>query len=232
MVLAAGLGKRMRAANDTLPKPLIPLAGKPLIDYAIDALIAAGVEKIVVNVHYKAAQLVEHLGRSPQRAPRIVISHEEIRLETGGGVANALADLGDEPFFVLNSDSILCGNPGTALKLLGADWRDDVMDACLLVCPKAQARGFDGAGDFFIEDGGKLRRRGTAQQAPFIFTGVQLLHPRLFSRVPPGPYSLNRHYDEALAEGRLHGAIHNNVWLHVGSPAGLQQAETYFAASA
>jgi len=158
MVLAAGLGKRMRAANDTLPKPLIPLAGKPLIDYAIDALIAAGVEKIVVNVHYKAAQLVEHLGRSPQRAPRIVISHEEIRLETGGGVANALADLGDEPFFVLNSDSILCGNPGTALKLLGADWRDDVMDACLLVCPKAQARGFDGAGDFFIEDGGKLRR--------------------------------------------------------------------------
>lgn len=232
MVLAAGLGTRMRAANSDLPKPLVPVAGRPLIDYALDALVAAGVETIVVNVHYMAAALVAHLDARRAALPRVIVSHEETRLETGGGVANALPHLGDTPFFVLNSDSILAGAPGDALKALATGWRDKAMDARLLVCPAEQARGFDGAGDFFVEDSGKLRRRRDASRAPFIFTGAQILHHRLFAAVPAGPYSLNRHYDEALATGRLHGAVHDDVWLHVGSPEGLAEAEGYFTETA
>ena len=229
MVLAAGLGTRMRAANGTLPKPLVPLAGRPLIDHALNALVAAGVETIVVNVHYKADALVAHLARRRAELPRVIVSHEETRLETGGGVAKALPHLGEAPFFVLNSDSVLCGAAGAALVGLAAAWRDDAMDACLLLCPPDRARGFDGAGDFFIRDGGTLRRRGAAARAPFIFTGVQILHPRLFGNAPDGAYSLNRHYDEALAASRLFGVVHGDIWLHVGSPEGLAQAENYLA---
>ena len=229
MVLAAGLGTRMRAVSETIPKPLVPLAGKPLIAYALESLERAGVDGIVVNTHHLAAQIELFLADYAARpgAPRIRISHEEERLETGGGVRQALGWLGDDAFYVLNSDAVIadCGAP--ALARLAEAWDGEAMDALLLLCPLARALGCGGGGDFFRDRDGRLSRRGAAATAPYMFTGVQLLHPRLFVGAPAGAYSLNRHYDEAILAGRLFGLVHRGHMLHAGSPEGLAQAEGY-----
>ena len=184
MVLAAGLGTRMRAVSETIPKPLVPLAGKPLIAYALESLERAGVDEIVVNTHHLAAQIELFLADYAARpgAPRIRISHEEERLETGGGVRQALGWLGDDAFYVLNSDAVIadCGEP--ALARLAEAWDGEAMDALLLLCPLARALGCGGGGDFFRDRDGRLSRRGAEATAPYMFTGVQLLHPRLFVR--------------------------------------------------
>ena len=229
MVLAAGLGTRMRAVSETTPKPLVPLAGKPLIAHALESLERVGVQEIVVNTHYRAEQVEAFLtvySEAPG-APRIHISREEERLETGGGVHQALKWLGDGPFFVVNSDAVIVDRDEPALARLAAAWEGRTMDALLLLCPCARALGCEGAGDFFRHADGRLSRRGGAPDAPFIFTGVQLLHPRLFADAPAGAYSLNRHYDEALLTGRLFGLEHRGLMLHVGSPAGLAAAESH-----
>ena len=231
MVLAAGLGTRMGALSETIPKPLVPVANKPLIAHALESLERAGVSDIVVNTHHLAAQIEAFLDTHASRpgAPRILVSREEERLETGGGVRRALPWLGDDAFYVVNSDVVLAENGATALSRLAEAWDGEAMDALLLLCPVARALGYGGAGDFFCHEDGRLSRRGRAQVAPFVFTGTQILHPRLFADAPAGAYSLNRHYDEALLAGRLFGLMHGGHMLHVGSPEGLEAAERFLA---
>ena len=231
MVLAAGLGTRMRAVSETIPKPLVPLDGKPLLAYALESLGEAGVTEVVVNTHHLAEQIEHFLAGHAARpgAPRIRISREEERLETGGGVRQALRWLGDDAFYVLNSDAVIAERGTPALSRLAEAWEGEAMDALLLLCPRDSALGCGGAGDFFQGGDGRLSRRGTAATAPYIFTGVQLLHPRLFANAPDDAYSLNRHYDEAMGAGRLFGVVHRGHMLHVGSPEGLEQAERYLA---
>ncbi len=228
MVLAAGLGKRMRAASDSLPKPLMRCAGKPLIEHALDRLAAAGTVSVVVNSHYLGAALAAHLKDYAIRHPEMAIrlSPEKLLLDTGGGVARALPHLGGRPFFVLNSDAILDDEAAAvpALARLAAAWDDARMDALLLLCPRVRAVGHAGGGDFRLgEDGRPSRAIGAADA--HIFCGVQLLHPRLFQNAPSGPYSLNRHYDEAAAAGRLFALEHKGWWYHVGSPEALAETE-------
>ena len=229
MVLAAGLGTRMRAVSETTPKPLVALAGKPLLAYALESLERAGVGEVVVNTHHLAARIESFLADYAARpgAPRIRISREEERLETGGGVRQALRWLGDDVFYVMNSDAVIAEQGEPALARLAEAWDGDAMDALLLLCPLARALGCGGAGDFFRDRDGRLSRRGAAATAPYIFTGVQLLHSRLFAGAPEGAYSLNRHYDEAISAGRQFGIVHRGHMLHVGSPEGLAVAEAH-----
>lgn len=224
MVLAAGLGKRMRPLTDGIPKPLVPVAGVALIDRALDWLAVSGVKEVVVNTHYKAQMLESHLA-ARQRSPRIRLSHEETLLETGGGIKKALPLLGDI-FFSLNSDALCIDGSAPALHRLLAQWDEHAMDALLLLVPLESASGYDGAGDFFIETNGLLKRRGDQPRAPLVFTGIQLMHRRLFDGAPEGPFSLNLLYDCNLP--RIRALVHDGSWLHIGDPAGLEKAEAFF----
>jgi MurNAc alpha-1-phosphate uridylyltransferase len=216
MVLAAGLGLRMRPITATIPKPLIRVAGRALLDRALDRLDEVGVEEVVVNVHHLGEQIASYL--KDRKQPRCIISFEPERLETGGGVARALPLLGDEAFFVCNSDIILLNGPRPALANLAAAWDEATMDALLLLHRTVAAPGYTGAGDFFMGQRGHLRRRQDPHHAPYLFTGVQILHPRLFADAPEGAFSLNTLYDRAIAAGRLHGLVHDGQWFHVGEP--------------
>ena len=224
MVLAAGLGTRMRAAGDRLPKPLMACAGKPLIEHVLDLLAAAGTRSVVVNSHYLGDLLAAHVEDYAARHPELAIrlSPENKLLDTGGGVAKALPHLGTAPFFVLNSDAFVDGP--AALARLAAAWDDARMDALLLLCPRLRAIGHGGGGDFRLGADGRPVRAIGASDA-HIFCGVQLLHPRLFRDAPNGPYSLNRHYDEAAKAGRLFAIEHDGWWYHVGTPEALAEAE-------
>lgn len=231
MVLAAGLGLRLRPITERLPKPLVAVAGRTMLDRALDALDAAGVASCVVNAHYLAPMVEAHL--AARMHPRIRISREDALLDTGGGVTRALPWLGTAPFFVVNADIVWDEAPGVpALSRLADVFDPACMDVLLLVVPVARAVGYDGPGDFFLEDDGRLRRRAPAPAAPFVFTGLQLLHPRLVADVPDGPFSLNLLYDRARAADRLHGLVHAGRWFHVGTPDGLARAEAALAAPA
>ena len=224
MVLAAGLGLRMRPLTLDLPKAMVEVKGRSLIDRALDRLQAAGVEKVVVNLHHKGNTLKRHLAQ--RNDFQIAYSDEtEILLETGGGVAKALPLLGPEPFFVVNSDTIWLDAQGDSLQALAATWDDAEMDALLLMHPTVSAVGYSGIGDFEMAPDGRLTRREQRHVAPFLFTGIQLLHPRLFDGAPAGPFSLNRLYDKAAESGRLYGLRHQGIWMDVGTPAGLKAAE-------
>ena len=224
MVLAAGLGTRMRHLTQDRPKALIEVCETPLIDGVLDRLAAAGVSKAVVNVHHHAAPLREHLEARQQ--PQISISDETDQLlDTGGGVARALDQLGEKPFVVVNGDVLwLDGREGT-LTRLAERWIDDDMDALLLMCFTVNAIGYEGMGDFMMSDDGRLVRREEQCVSPFVFTGIQVLHPRLFENAPNGVFSLNRLYDQAEANGKLFGLIHEGAWMHVGTPEGVTAAE-------
>jgi MurNAc alpha-1-phosphate uridylyltransferase len=224
MVLAAGLGTRMRPLTDDKPKPMVVLAGRTLLDWALDRLAAAGVKRTVVNTHYFAETIHQHLaGRKG-----IVISHEDARLETGGGVLKALPELGTRPFFVVNSDAVWLDGASPALSRLAAAWDDARMDALLLLQPVDAAIGYAGCGDYRMESGRLYRRTGD-EAAPFLFAGVQVLHPRLFRDAPDGPFSLNVLYDKAQAAGRLYGLAHDAEWFHVGTPEDLAATEDFLA---
>jgi len=218
MVLAAGLGTRLRPITDTVPKPLVEINGRPLIDHAIDQLALAGVERVVVNVHYKAAMIVQHLARRDY--PQIEFSEETELLDTGGGVARALALLG-EAFFVVNSDVFWLDGRGAALLRLASAFDPESMDAVLLLQPTATAVGYEGSGDYFLDVRGNPRRRREAEVAPYLFAGIQLLHRRLFDEIPGRAFSLVRLFDRAEAAGRLSAIVHNGDWYHVGTPEGL-----------
>lgn len=225
MVLAAGLGTRLKPITDHTPKPLIPVAGRTLLDRCLDRLEEAGVQHAVVNIHWLGGQIREHL--KARRDLEIVISDEsDLLLETGGGIAKALPLLGDAPFTAVNADLIWRDEDGeTAVQRLAAGFDPATMDGLLLLQPRETADGHGGPGDFFLEADGRLRRRGTQATAPYVYTGVQILQPAMFRDAPAGAFSLNILYDRAIAAGRLHGLVHRGTWMDVGTHAGLKQAE-------
>ncbi len=231
MLLAAGLGKRMRPITVTTPKPLVEVAGRALIDRALDRLERAGVEQVVVNVHYMAELVRVHLRR--RTAPEIVISDEtKGLLDTGGGITKALPHLGSEPFFLLNSDSFWIEGARPNLDWLAGTWRDDDMDALLMVASTVRAVGYAGRGDFRMDPAGRLFRRPEREVAPFAYAGAAILHPRLFDGRSAEPFSLNLLFDKALEAGRLFGVRMDGMWLHVGTPEAIGEAELSIADSA
>jgi MurNAc alpha-1-phosphate uridylyltransferase len=231
MLLAAGIGKRMRPLTTTVPKPLIEVAGRALIDHGLDVLERAGVETAVVNVHYLPHLVEAHVAR--RRRPKVVISNERERLlDTGGGIAKALPLLGDEPFYLLNTDSFWIEGARANLDWLAAGWDDRAMDAALLLAPTVRAIGYHGRGDFRMDPGGRLRRRAEREVAAFAYAGAAILHPRLFDGCPEGAFSLNRLFDKAIESDRLFGVRMDGLWLHVGTPDAIAEAELMIADSA
>lgn len=227
MILAAGLGTRMRPLTDRLPKPLLEVAGRTLIDRALDLAEGAGVACAVVNLHYLGHMIGAHLeGRD---RPEILFSPEEPAiLETGGGIRHALPMLGPDPFFTLNSDAVFAGpNP---LTLLARAWDPAAADALMLLVPRARARAYARPGDFFISGQGAAPvRRGAEATAPLVFTGAQIIAPGAFADMPEGPFSLNLVWDRLLASGRLRAITYPGLWVDVGTPAGLAAAEAALA---
>jgi N-acetyl-alpha-D-muramate 1-phosphate uridylyltransferase len=231
MVLAAGLGTRMRAFSGRIPKPLVLVGGKPLIDYVLDRLLAQGVELAVVNVHYLADQIERHL--APRRQPRIVISDERSELlGTAGGVIKALPVLGDAPFFHVNSDSIWIDGVKANLGRLAGAFDPDRMDALLLLAPTTSSIGYSGRGDFSMAPDGRLTKRGERDVVPFVYAGAAILTPAFFAGAPPGPLSMSPLFDRAAEAGRLSGLRLDGVWMHVGTPEAVQAAEAAIIASA
>jgi MurNAc alpha-1-phosphate uridylyltransferase len=218
MVLAAGLGTRLRPMTAHLPKPLIEVGGRPLIDHAIDRLALAGVERVVVNAHYRAAMIAAHLAGRDH--PRVTISEEPELLDTGGGVRHALPLL-DETFFVVNGDVLWLDSRDYSLSRLAHTFDPGHMDAALLLQRTVGAVGYDGIGDYFLDAGGRPRRRREREVAPYLFAGIQLLHRRLFDAVTDRVFSLVRLYDHAEAAGRLAAIVHDGEWYHVGTQEGL-----------
>lgn len=224
MVLAAGLGVRMRPLTRDTPKPLLSVNGRRLIDRAIGKLVAAGVETAVVNVHYLPEQIEAWAHK--QDRPRIVLSDERDQLlDTGGGIAKALPKLGTGPFFVLNSDTFWIDGAVPALERLRSAWRDGSMDCLLLLCPLDRAVGYDSIGDFHLAKNGRLRRRAGEETGALAYAGTYLVHPRLFRDAPQGRFSMNLLWDRAIAQGRLFGIAHDGLWLHVGTPEAIAKAE-------
>jgi MurNAc alpha-1-phosphate uridylyltransferase len=231
MVLAAGRGERMRPLTDRIPKPLVTVAGQPLIDHVLDRLAAVGVERAVVNVHYLADLIERHL--AGRRQPKIVISDErDDLLDTGGGVVKALAALGHEPFFHLNSDTIWIDGVKPNLERLAEAFDPAAMDALLLLAPTAASIGYAGRGDFAMAADGRLRRRTEREVAPFVYAGAALLRPELFAEAPSGAFSLTRLFERAAEAGRLCGLRLEGVWMHVGTPDAIAQAEAAITESA
>ena len=224
MVLAAGKGTRMRDLASERPKPLIKVKDTPLIDGVLDRVSAAGIKKVVVNVHHFAGMLRDHL--VSRQEPEVAISDESDQLlDTGGGVARALEHFDGRPFFVLNADVLWLDGRANTLSRLAQRWSDEEMDALLLMCFTVNAIGYEGLGDFMMADDGRLSRREEQCVAPFAFSGIQVLHPRLFDAVHDGVFSLNRLWDKAESKGRLFGLIHEGAWMHVGTPEGVSAAE-------
>ena len=230
MVLAAGFGKRMRPLTATTPKPLIEVAGQSLINHGFDRLQAAGIEKAVVNVHYLADLVEVHVQN--RAAPEIVISDERGQLlDTGGGIAKALPLLGPDPFVLLNSDSFWIEGTKPNLTRLMETWDDTRMDALLMLSNTVEAVGYDGPGDFFMNGEGQLTSRIERSVAPFVYAGVAIIHPRLFANAPEGPFSLVKLFERAIEDERLYGIRMEGLWLHVGTPRAIGDAERAIKAS-
>ena len=231
IVLAAGLGTRMRPYSDTVPKPLVQVAGKALIDYALDRLADAGVEQAVVNVHYMADALEGHL--AGRKKPRLVISDERRELMgTGGGVVKALPHLGDAPFFYMNSDTLWIDGVKPNLQRLAAAFDPVEMDALLLLAPTTTSIGYDERGDFTMSTDGRLRRRPEREVVPFAYASAALLSPALFRDAPSGVFPLTVLFDRAAEQGRLHGLRIDGIWMHVGTPEAVAEAEALMMDSA
>jgi N-acetyl-alpha-D-muramate 1-phosphate uridylyltransferase len=222
MVLAAGLGTRMRPVTESLPKPLVPVRGRPLIDHVLDRLVAAGVRRVVVNMHYMADAIERHL--RARGDVEIRFSREDNLLDTGGGVAKALPLL-DERFYVVNSDVIWLDGKMAALARLARAFDPARHDAVLLLQRTTSAVGYDGPGDFMLDPAGHLGRRPEGAITPYLFAGLQLLDWRLFDHAPAGAFSMNVLWDQAIAEGRGKGIVHDGEWFHVGTPSGLAITE-------
>jgi MurNAc alpha-1-phosphate uridylyltransferase len=230
MIMGAGLGSRMRPLTDDRPKPLVTVAGKALIDHSIDRLVAAGVTRIVVNLHYKAAMLRAHLEK--RRDAEILFSDETAQLlDTGGGVVKALPLLGDEPFFILNSDSIWIETGKPALPMMQDAWDASRMDGLLLLADLAKTIGYDGH-DFVLQADGRLARAKGRSEKPYGYMGVQIVQPGLFADAPQGAFSTNMVWNRAIAADRLFGAVLDGTWLHVGTPETRDEAEAALAAPA
>jgi MurNAc alpha-1-phosphate uridylyltransferase len=221
MILAAGRGERMRPLTDTTPKPLIPVAGRSMLERAMDRLQKSGVQNVVVNVHHLGGQIADRLhGRAS-------IIHEDRLLETGGSVRNALPLLGNGPFFVLNGDGLWRDGSESMLGRLAAAWDPRRMDALLLLHPLAKAIGREeqDRGDYYLEPDGRARHRGTAETAPYLFASISVCDSRLFNGSPEGPFSLLKLWNRAEQAGRLFALVHDGEWFHVGTPEALAAAE-------
>ena len=228
MIMAAGLGTRMRPLTNDRPKPLVKVRGRALIDHAIDRLVAAGVKMIVVNVHHPAQMLRDHL--ATRRDVKIVISDEsEALLDSGGGIAKAMALFEGEPFFTHNSDSVWVEGVSHALDRMIARWDEDMMDSLMLVAPTVSALCYEGRGDFTMEADGRLARVTEHRVAPFVWIGVQILHPRLFAGAPEGKFSINPLWDKAIEKGRLYGIRLDGTWMHIDRPDAVADAERFLA---
>jgi MurNAc alpha-1-phosphate uridylyltransferase len=231
MVMAAGLGTRMRPYNGQIPKPLVTVGGKALIDHVLDRLAQAGVVRAVVNVHHLADQIERHL--AGRKTPQIVISDERAQLlGTAGGPINAMPQLGGGPFFLVNSDTIWIDGVMSNLKRLAASLDPARMDALLLMAPTATATGYSGRGDFSMAADGRLKRRGERDVVPFVYAGAAILTPAFFADVAPGPSSMSPLFDRAVEAGRLHGLRLDGIWMHVGTPDAVAAAEAALIASA
>jgi N-acetyl-alpha-D-muramate 1-phosphate uridylyltransferase len=231
MVLAAGLGTRMRPFNGKIPKPLVQVGGKALIDYVLDRLADAGAEQAVVNVHHLADELERHLVTRVR--PRIVISDERAELlGTAGGVVKALPQLGSGPFFHVNSDTIWIDGVEPNLRRLAAAFDPARMDALLLLAPTASSTGYSGRGDFAMAADGRLSRRGERDVVPFVYSGAAILTPAFFAGVAPGPSSMSPLFDRAASADRLFGLRLEGIWMHVGTPEAVKAAEAAISASA
>jgi len=224
MVLAAGFGARMRPLTDATPKPLVKVAGKPLLDHVLDRLAEAKVEHAVVNVHYLAEQIISHV--AARTRPQVVISDERgLLLDTGGGVVKALPELGDAPFYHLNADTIWVDGVTPNLARLAAGFEPQAMDALLLLAPTAGSIGYDGRGDFTMAPDGRLSARGERQVTPFVYAGAAILSPALFTGAPAGAFSLTTLFARAAGAGRLYGLRLEGLWMHVGTPESIAAAE-------
>ncbi len=231
MVLAAGLGTRMRPYNGHIPKPLVEIGGKSLIDYSLDRLADAGVTRAVVNVHHLADVLERHL--AARQRPQIVFSDERAELlGTGGGIVKALPQLGDAPFFLVNSDTVWLDGVKPNFVRLAEAFDPEAMDALLLLAPTAGSVGYAGRGDFAMLPDGRLRRRAEREVVPFVYAGAALLAPALFAEAPAGAFSLTLLFDRAAGKGRLFGLRLEGVWMHVGTPEAVAAAEAALAATA
>jgi MurNAc alpha-1-phosphate uridylyltransferase len=224
MILAAGLGTRMMPLTHHQPKAMVPILGRPMIDGILDHLAAMQVQKIVVNVHYQRDPLIHHL-KNHALNHRIVILEEDERLETGGGIVNALSHLGPLPFFCINCDSLWLDGPTPALTRLARGFHPNIMDALLLLYPTVKLPAEHTAGDFFMTPSGQLRRRARPHIAPYLYTGIQILHPRLLAGQDKRPFSLNVVYNQALSQGRLFGQNHDGLWYHVSTPDDVTKTE-------
>jgi len=226
MVLAAGNGTRLAPITQVVPKPLVEVGGVAILDRILDRLVAAGVPRAVINTHHLAERISGHLAGRSQ--PAITVSHEEMALETGGGVKNALPLLGDAPFFVINGDSVWLDGLRDALHRFAEIWDDAEMDVLLMLYPFARVPGWHGVGDYVMDPLGRLTRRPEGWVAPYAYMGVSILHPRVFSDTPDGPFSLNLIYDRAEEAGRLFGAVHDGLWYHISTPTDLELANQRF----
>lgn len=230
MVLAAGLGVRMRPLTDRMPKPLVPVAGRPLLDHVLDRLAEAGVTDAVVNVHYLPDQIIDHV--ATRQRPRVIISDErDVVLGTGGAVVKALPLLGDAPFYHLNADTMWIDGVRPNMARLADAFDAERMDILLLMAPTANSIGYAGRGDYAMAADGTLRKRKELQVVPFVYAGVAIMSPALFAGAPQGDFSLTRMFDRADEQGRLFGLRLEGVWMHVGTPDAIHAAEHAYLAS-
>jgi MurNAc alpha-1-phosphate uridylyltransferase len=230
MILAAGLGKRLRPLTDTTPKPLLSVGGKTLLDHALDHVAAAGVTRCVINTHHLARQIHDHV--KARAHPHIALSHEPVLLETGGGVVKALSHFEDQPFFVLNAD-IWWQDAGTSSLLqLSRLWNSRKMDALLLLAPLEKAIGYTGVGDYFLTPEGRAQYRGSQPTAPYIFSGIRIVHSRLFDGQTVHPFSIVPLFHQAEQQGRLYGLIHEGAWGDIGTATSLEKVRVYVVSAA
>ena len=227
MVMAAGLGKRMRPLTATRPKPLVEVAGRPLMDHVLDRLKSAGVEKVVVNVHYLPGSIEAHLASKSHGLDFQISDERSLLLETGGGMVKAAQMIDADPFLVVNSDNLWIDGPADTLKLLASHWDSERMDALLLLVPHARAQNHRGTGDFHMDRAGRLRRREKARVAPFVFTGIQMVSKALLNGAPDGPFSTNILWDRAIEAGRCFGVVHQGLWFDVGTPKAIGETEAF-----
>jgi MurNAc alpha-1-phosphate uridylyltransferase len=229
MIMAAGLGTRMRPLTNDRPKPMVVVGGKPLIDHAIDRLVAAGVDTIVVNVHYRAQMLIDHLKRRSDGTKIHVSQETDELMGTGGGVVKAMPYFEGKSFFIHNSDSIWVEGFGHALDRMIARWNPDEMDALLLMASLVTTIGYEGAGDFMMDADGRLSRVPESRVSPFAFPGVQIVHPRLFDNAPKSAFSTNLVWDRAIEKNRLFGIRLDGTWMHIGTAEALHESEAFLA---
>jgi len=229
MILCAGLGTRMRPLTDDRPKPMVELNGRPMIDHAVRKLAESGIERLVVNLHYKGEVLKRHLEASCPKGIALAFSEEKDLLDTGGGIKKALPLLGASPFFVINGDVYWRDGTASTFARLAERWDAETMDALLLMVPAVSGFGYEGLGDFLMDPVGRLARRPESRVAPFLFGGLQLIHPRLFENAPEGPFSINRLWNRAIEQDRLYGLRHEGEWMHVGTPETLAGANARMA---